>query len=111
MAKYRLLVSSHQDDKGKTYEKGDIIEDTRDLCALFNSSLGAKFALLSEDEVELLEKRTARATAKIAAQNKGPDTLDAMSAQELRAHAAAEEIDLGNAQSKKEMIEIIRAAG
>ena len=112
MARYRVLTGGHQDDTGRNYVKGDIVECKQDLCALYNTQLGAKFAEVSEEEMEMIDKQKARRAEKNkTATPSGPDTLDSMSAQELRAHAAAEEIDLGNAQSKTDMIKIIRSAG
>lgn len=109
--------------EGRTFKKGDIIETDKNLHVIFDR-IGnpPKFEEVHEDEriMTAQEKRQkAEALLKEAAddelaaqlrKNTMNDVLDSMSVEDLRKHAASEEIDLGKAKSKDEILKVIKAA-
>lgn len=107
---------------GKHYRKGEIVETTQDLSFLFDKDKdpnAKKFRRLydtqEEETAETLRAKRAEIDAKLAAlenpQPVGADaTIEAMTVEELRAFAASEEIDLGNAKTKDAILKAIRAA-
>jgi hypothetical protein len=130
MAKYRLLRGSHHEtkwvqqgseqvDEGTTYHKGDLIETDDDLLK-YNSgdARSPKFERVLEgteqvpDTVEALEVERSRIEQRIAELKGKPasDPLEDMTVADLRALADSEEIDLGEARTKAQIIEAIRQA-
>jgi hypothetical protein len=101
--------------------RGDIIETDRNLMAMFNSQGSIKFeradGLRPEDrrDGETAKQYAARLAALAAeaalaaAQEEQGETAtyEQMTVDELKRHAAAEEIDLGNAKSKQEIIKVL----
>lgn len=117
MAKYRVMSGRHAqgiDDrqvingepnprygKPRIYLTGDVVESDTDLVRRFNSRDSIKFQRLTDDA-----PGSSWAPDPV---NPDADGLTAMTVQELRAHAAAEEIDLAGATKKEDIIAAIRA--
>jgi hypothetical protein len=101
MAKYKfkLLVGQHA-EHGRVYKAGDIIETDYDLNR-FNAPKAEKFQRITGEEAQAI-------TQSQAAQAPVDETLESMTLQELRNLAAEEELDLGNAKTKAEIIAAIR---
>lgn len=107
--RFRLLVGRHGEGD-RRYKPGDVIETKSDLLKL-NSPGSTKFALLESVPVaEPHEAKKSGKKSKKAEPVHGSATLDAMSIEELQAMAEAEEIDLGGATRKDEIIDIILEA-
>jgi hypothetical protein len=52
---FQLLVPPHYDEKHTMYEKGDIVQDTRDLCAMFANKFKEVFPATNETAKALAE--------------------------------------------------------
>ena len=112
MPKFKLLSGRHteNDPTGKidpvtklpvsvTYKAGDVFASKSDLDKRFNQPpMSIKFERIHETPV---------AAAQQAAIS---DTLDAMTVEELKAYAESEELSLGKAKTREEMVKVLRAA-
>lgn len=112
---YRVLVGIHVDDKGKEYPTGTIVATETDLVAKFNSPNSRKFEQVTKEEAEVFAAKLAREKNKgqrgRSTQDAGlteNDNLEKMTIEELRKKAADEEIELGNATKKEDIIKVIR---
>lgn len=130
MALYKLLRGKHAQGffpKGHpfagqpiTYEPGDIIESPNNLLGsngnmdartLGKAHLGDKFELVTDDRAVPTDKINAKpATDEEEAAGQGDDGLDKMNVTDLRKLAEGDDIDLGQARTKPEIIAAIRAA-
>lgn len=130
MPKFRLLRGRHQgggklikDEHGnlvqdpnnpqRTYKAGDIVEDEVDLVAKFGHE---KFELLDDDGRPLQAYRSFRPKDVDEIDDEsGPqsggdlqrDDLEAMTVEDLKAHAESEGIDLSGCHKKAEIIDAI----
>jgi hypothetical protein len=118
---FRLLVGTHcegekdEDNRLIMYKQGDIVETKSDLCAKFNSVGSVKFERIETENAQLpLSKPVTQApggSVKTATPAANPiDTFEAMSVEELKKHAEQEEINLGKAATKPEIIKVLRSA-
>lgn len=96
---------------------GDLIPDTADLCKKFNSPRSIKFEeVLGFNPSEQLSpvalaNKQGFESGNIASLNPSTnDPFDDMTIPQLQAHAQAEEIPLGKAKTKEEIIKILRNA-
>lgn len=90
------------------YKMNDVIETDEDL-TVFNQPGSMKFELVDAmGRPTLQETRTAPPQPQ--AQQPVSDGLELMNVKDLRKHAAEEEIDLGDAKGKTEIIKKIREA-
>ena len=116
MARFRLMVCSHVANNGggeeRLWNPGDVIESKRDLERRWPEkfiwfrddeplSAGIDQTVKPDDELEE-EGGIAVATAR--------DDLDSKTIQQLRELAEAEEINLGAAKNKEDIIRLIRAS-
>jgi hypothetical protein len=130
--RFRLLSGTHHEakwdmtsrpsiDRGRTYYQGEVIETDNDL-SIFNGrgTASPKFALLSP-ETETVAEAAARgfntihknAPTKSPPEPAGPsnkDMLDTMTVNELRKFAEDEEIELGDAKTKEQILKVVREA-
>ena len=98
MKSYRLLTGKHYEgieESRKTYNAGEIVRSDTNLL-VFNQPGCIKFELVDEE-------------GQPSKSSKHNDGLDPMTVSQLRAMAAEEEIDLGSASRKDEIIKIIRS--
>lgn len=89
--KYQVLAGQHREG-GKTYNKGDVVDSKTNLLRLNADGLDPKFRRVEED-------------GNVAVANDG---LDEMTVDDLKAFAAEEEIDLGKATRKEDIVSAIR---
>lgn len=100
MARYRLRAGSHIDKNG-TYKQGDVFDSDEDLVKRFgHQKFERVYSEVTHKPVEKSDK----------ASDKSDDGLESMTLEELRKFAEGEEIDLGKATRKDEIIKAIRAA-
>ncbi len=115
------------------YRTGDVVESSCDLAKLFNGDHGSspKFELVHENGVpmtrqegpitpeEIARRGLTQANVPVQTVNDAKTitaavspmaTLEHMTLDELRKHAAEEEIDLGKAKSKDEVLKVLRTA-
>ena len=125
MAKYKLLRGLHQEgkypeghpDAGKpiTYHPGDIIETHRNLFRL-NSPGAIKFQRIEADAkivlpkgpAEQLEQKAEEQEAAMAEVPEVSDGLEELDVKALKSYAKEEEIDLGGAMKKDDILATIR---
>ncbi len=124
MAYYRVIKGRHlefqdgsQGDRrvSKIYDTGEIVESAVDLCEAFNQvdEQGVPRSIKFErvDSVgRPLAKRKVKPKVSQQQQQSEPasDGLDGLTIEELRKFAAEEEVDLGDAKKKEDIIEAIR---
>ena len=127
MKRWKVLQGIHSEG-GKTYHQGDIVETNKNL-AVFGSDKFAEVVAAVEDSVEALEAEKARIDARLKqlqgastvdpatepdpsdpVEGETEDGLENMTVEELKHHAGVEEIPLGKAKSKAEIIAAIRFA-
>lgn len=104
---------------------GDIIETDLDLKALFDRpgnipkfediTHGAAMAAMTPESIdqqvaELLRKKAEMVNAQGSEKTHGDRTLESMTVEELKKLAAEEEIDLGKATKKEDIIRIIQSS-
>lgn len=98
MAKFRVQAGQHiqrdSDGVSRTYSAGEECDSDRDLVALFGEE---KFRLVSGSPV-----------APAQSNNRSDDGLLAKTVADLRELAEEEEIDLGDAKTKVDIIKAIR---
>ncbi len=140
MPRFTVLDSAHVDDKGKTYRRGETLESPHDLDRMFNkpgyppkfqrdhehekveASMPAAGTFVFNPSAESFEQFQERVKAAQKPNTspsaptsppppQPPRNLEAMSEQDLRKLAEAEEIDLKGAKGKQEMIKVLKAAG
>lgn len=117
MFKARLLQSKHIGDNGEEYIAGDVIESKVDLIKIFGPE---KFGYVPPTEpVTPREKLPVGVTLeplKSPQEPKGKrprtsksqlETLESMSVEQLIKFAEAEEIDLGSAKKKEDILKVI----
>lgn len=121
--KFKLLRGTHHEakwdksvkppvDRGRTYHAGDVIETNFDLTTLNGGDpQTVKFEKVDDatpatavDAVPVEIKSSVNTNAAAV-----DDTLDAMTVNELKEMAAEEEIDLGSAKSKAEILSVLRS--
>lgn len=95
--KFQILHGTHT-EWGKTYKRGQIIESMSDLDR-FNKPGARKFRRLDALPEPITD---------VPVNNKPTDTYDEMTIDELRAWAEGEEIDLGGATKKADIIKVLR---
>lgn len=103
MPKYRLTQGTHYENETK-YIAGQIVESKRDL-TLFNHPGSVRFEKVGEDA-----KDNPIPQAPTTKQSGAHETLLSMSVEELKQMAAEEEIDLGKAKTKSEIVDAISKA-
>ena len=90
---FRIRTGMHRENK-RSYRKGDVVVTNAELDVLHNSRLSTKFERLTNNELlthlarvgaDQVPESTSQATA---------NSLEKMTIEELKAHAADEEIDL-----------------
>jgi len=128
--KFRLLAGCHsegtdQDGKPITFRKGDVFESDYNLDKMFNSVGAIKFEALdgvqfksaledmSDEELaaEVVRRQEAKAgNQPTSTEYQEEDSLDSMTVRELKNFAEQEEIDLGNASTKENIIRVIRSS-
>ena len=97
----------------QTYSPGQVVESAEDLEARYGRE---KFRRVGDDEVpaELAELRqeVARLKGKLADKAEHEmDELDALTVAELRRYAEDNELEVGNARTKPELLAALRGAG
>ena len=122
MAKYafKLLSGVHR-EHSRTYRPGEVILTDSDL-TVHNSVVSTKFKVLSPEEKKAAEDAAVSGAAEDGFKNAveggtepkfkpkyvpSSDELDKMSVQELKDHCESEEIPLGKAKTKEELIKLI----
>ena len=99
MPKFKLIAGRHITGKTeqdrKIYRIGDVVESDRDLVERFGKD---KFQRVGDDAVATVVNGEARAE------------LEAMSVRDLRELAEADEVELGNATRKNEIIRVLLEA-
>jgi len=95
MPKFKLLSGIHNEG-GNTYYAGDIIDSKSDLLKHNVSGSSPRYEKAAESTPSSVQSRT--------------DQLDAMTVSQLREFAEAEEIDLGEATKKAEILAVIYAS-
>lgn len=103
---YKLLRGRHVEGRGddrKTYKRSDRITTDKDLLKFNKPGIAPKFELLS------IGREDAEETGE-AAPSLANDALEDLTVAQLRHIAEEEEIDLGGAARKDEIIARIRAA-
>jgi hypothetical protein len=127
MAVYRVLRGSHAEGfypKGHqlagqpiVYNPGDVLESKNDLTkhnakmdqrVLGKNYLGDKFALVDDDRVQPTDKVGSQ-EASVLQNGQSDDGLDKMNVAALRELAEGDDIDLGQAKNKQDIISAIRA--
>jgi hypothetical protein len=112
--KFKVLNGKHSQD-GKVYEAGSVIPSKRDLTKVFKnkfekvasstpSSKGREVLQQTSDEEETPQEPDEEAGGDWNAE------LDSMTIPELRKFALEEDIDLGTATKKEEIVNTIRSA-
>lgn len=92
-----------QTSSQRLYKPGETVESDRDLAKLFNHPGSIKFERLPDPP-----QSTAQPAVAVAER---PDVdLDSMTLRDLQALAETEEIDLGGAKTKDQMVKVIRQA-
>lgn len=91
----------------RMYSPGESVESDRDLCKLFNRPGSIKFERLPDPPQAQSFQGQQNAVA--TAVKESPD-LDGMTVRDLQALAEEEEIDLGGAKTKDQMVKTIRQA-
>lgn len=92
MPRFELLSGVHNEG-GKTYYPGDVFDSARDLSKHpYNRPNAFRFRALSTGPVEA----------------KARNELDSMTVAELKQYAEAEEIDLGDATKRAEILALCR---
>ena len=92
---YELIGGLHDQGDGKVYRRGDHLESGLELDKLHPG----KFRRMGAGGVAAAEP-----------EKKPADSLDGMTVAQLREFAEGEEIDLGSATKKSEIVKTIRAA-
>lgn len=107
MTRYMLMSGLHSED-GKTYTPKDVIETGRDLTKFNSPGLPPKFELLDENNRPVQQHWRDEPVA----QDDNPvvGTLRQMTVEQLREVAADEEVDLGDARLKEEIVKLIADA-
>jgi hypothetical protein len=103
---FKLLRGLHHQNK-RTYSVGDLIESTVDLAGRLGKD---KFERVLEAAEVAAVKAAANEAASVPTEAVVDDGLSGKSVAELRAIAEAEEIDLGNAVKRNDILTVIRAA-
>ncbi len=106
--RFRVLRGSHAEG-GKVYKQGSIVDSKSDL-RKHNRHNSQKFLFISEVDEDTPPAEEQEAEEQEKGRTDSDDTLESMTLSELRAHAAAEEIDTHSARTKAELIAAIRAA-
>lgn len=117
VGKFRVLRGSHNEG-GKTYHRGDVVESRVDLVKKFNEKgIPPRFSRITGREVkETTDPGPSTSDQKpndpaLNPSNRfGVETLKMMNLTELKGLAAEEEIDLGGATKKDEIIAILMSA-
>jgi hypothetical protein len=114
--KFRLMQGKHAhgskiDGSLVVYRQGDIIESDVDL----EKKLKNKFQRVIDDAMPTVRKPMVKTEdepqlPKEEGESDPGDTLEAMTVSQLKKFAAEEEIDLGTATKKSEIVNTIRAA-
>lgn len=96
---FKLLNGLHDQGDGKVYRRGDVVNSKQDLEKRFGP---AKFQRVA-DPAQVKEEEPV-ASAPVSVQDEFSD----MTVAELKQFAASEEIDLGSASRKDEILAVIR---
>lgn len=115
MPTYEVLAGRHAEGRGRTrkiYKKGDLFTTHVDMEARFNRpGFPPKYrrveGVLPSQKLGSLPNVPQNIPP---AQTHGMDTLEGMTVEELRKYAAEEEIDLGPAKTKAQILEAIKAS-
>jgi hypothetical protein len=114
--RFRLLCGKHHEGDAngaqRTYVRGDVFDSPYNLLK-FNSLESKRFEVVP-DSTPLVHNEVKKPPAEpnLETPQAGPateNTLDSMTVTELRTLAEEEEIDLGNASRKDQIIQAIRA--
>ena len=128
--RYRLLRGKHShgkhpDGSNITYVKGDIFDSSVNLHKLIDhdrtkfqlvdehvilTKVKSKSVLKKEQDKEVELPQGSAEDDKVIDPTTADDGLDDLSIKELRAMATEDEIDLGEAKSKSDIINVIRSA-
>ena len=99
---------------GHVYRAGDIVDSSSDLGALFNQQDAIKFERVNASgqviRQVVMPKRNRPPSPSPQLTTSGSDGLDDMTVADLRKHAEEEEIDLGSATRKEDILKEIRKA-
>lgn len=104
MYRFELLGGTHTQGDGVIYKRGDTVASELELDVLHGSN---KFRRLSEDT---RPSSPPPATVPEEADAADLSFLDGMSLKELREYAEQEEIDLGDAKRKQDVLKVITEA-
>lgn len=121
MPTYEVLAGRHSEGRGRTrkiYKKGDLVTTHVDMEARFNRpGFPPKYrrveGVLPSQKLGGLPKTGDSYPVPQnlpPAQTHGMDTLEGLTVEELRKYAAEEEIDLGPAKTKAQILEAIKAS-
>ena len=105
---FEVLQGSHN-EYGKTYGPKSIVNSRSDL-RRHNKPGSQKFRFIGMVEEDAVEPDPEKGPSQVYPATPSDDTLSGMSIQELRKFAEQEEIELGTAKSKSEILVAIRAA-
>lgn len=103
----RVLHGAHN-EYGKTYHRGEVVNSRSDLRKM-NKPGAKKFEFMGMVDEGAIEPEAITINAPVR-DFPSEDTLSNMTIPELRRFAEQEEIELGSAKSKTEILEAIRAA-
>lgn len=103
--KFRMIRGRHSDTTGR-YIKGDVIESDIDLAAKFNSPGSIKFVKVSDDTPATDPSAKKSDLPDVDSEDEGeiPAQYSNYTVAELRTIAEDEEIDLGGATKKSEIV-------
>lgn len=109
VGRYMVLAGAHYEG-GKQYVPGDIVDSMTDLNRLNGPGMKPKFKQVKDSRDEE-QARTQVSVAPAVQQKETSDgilgTLEGMTVSDLRKLAAEEEIDLGDAKTKEELVKVI----
>jgi hypothetical protein len=99
--RFKLLGGSHDQGDGRVYSQGDEFESAVELDVLHGAN---KFQRLSGSfgQATLIESESVLPTERSG--------LDGMTLTELKVVADQEEIDLGDAKTKRDVLRVVKAA-
>ncbi len=90
------------------YKKGDIVDSEKDLCKMFNSRGVRKFRKMPDNTPAIRASSTPETELPEADVTTVEDAFAGLTISALRAIAEEEEIDLGDATLKRDILQILR---
>lgn len=119
--KFRVLAGKHS-ERGRIWMRGQVIETTTDLASRFNGAtvVRQKFERVPDGTpadpgvpVDQFTDPEFNKSSPSESETRGVDlmaTYESMSVEELRQVASQEEIELGKAKTKPEILNVLRSA-